>query len=100
VDGAQIRILEQVDEKGLGGLLQGLDCLALPAEARGGRVGQDIVANLAHEAREGEFEHEEVGRLLVSPDLAQRDRAGFVAVRSAGRNWVASWRVAKKSGGQ
>lgn len=55
MDGAQIRILEQVHEKGFGGFLQGLDGLALPPEAHGSRVRQDVAAYLAHEAREGEF---------------------------------------------
>ena len=31
VDGAQIRIVEEVDEEGFGGLLQGLNSLALPS---------------------------------------------------------------------
>ena len=44
----------------------------------------------AHQAREGQLEEEEVGGALVAPDLAQRDGAGFVAVRFA-RDGVACW---------
>lgn len=32
MDGAQVDVLEEVDEEGLGGLLQGLDRLRLPPE--------------------------------------------------------------------
>lgn len=44
VDGAQVDVLEEVDEEGLGGLLQGLDRLRLPPEllANGSEVDCDL----------------------------------------------------------
>ena len=44
---AQIRVLEQMDEKRLGRLLQRLDGLALPPETYCRRVWEDIAAYLA-----------------------------------------------------
>lgn len=79
-----------MDEECLGGFLQRLDGLALPPQAHSSREGQDITADFADEACEGEFQHEEIGGLLVSPDLAQGDRTWFIAVGSAGGDRIAS----------
>lgn len=47
VDGAQVDVLEEVDEEGLGGLLQGLDRLRLPPELLADRSEVDCdLANL------------------------------------------------------
>ena len=65
VDGAQVGVLEQADEVGLGGLLEGEEGKGLDAEvvAVGGfEVGGD----LADEALEGALPDEEVGGLLVA----------------------------------
>jgi len=72
----------------LGGLLQCLDRLALPPQARN---RQYVTADFADEPREGELQHQEVGRLLVPPDLAQRDRPGPVAVWPASGDGVAGY---------
>jgi hypothetical protein len=54
-------------------------------------MGQDVAAYLADEAREREFQHQEVGGMLVSPNLAQGNCAWFVAAGSAVRDGIASW---------
>ena len=50
MDRAEVRVLEQVDKEGLGGLLEGLDRLTLPPQAHGRRVGEDVAADLADES--------------------------------------------------
>jgi hypothetical protein len=45
VDGAQIRVVEEVDEEGFGGLLERLDSLALPSG--GACLGGDGLRNFA-----------------------------------------------------
>ncbi|KAJ6264706.1 hypothetical protein Dda_0856 [Drechslerella dactyloides] len=62
---AQVRVLKQVDEEGFGGLLQGLQGLALPAHRVGGAVevrvdNVDLLgADFADEAAEGELAQQE-----------------------------------------
>ena len=75
VDGAQVGVLEETNEVGLGSLLQGHDGGALEAE-----VGLEVLRDLAHEALERQLAHEELRRLLVAADLAERDGARAVAV--------------------
>ena len=65
VDGAQVRVLEEADEVGFGGLLEGEEGGGLEAEvvAVGGfEVGGD----LADEALEGALLDQELGGLLVA----------------------------------
>jgi hypothetical protein len=76
VDGAQVGVLEQAHQVRLGRLLQRKDGEGLEAE-----VGGERLRNLAHEALEGQLADEQVGALLELADLAQRHRAGAVAVR-------------------
>ena len=75
VDGTQVGVLEQADEVGLGGLLE---C------EHGGRletqVRLPVLGNLANQPLEGQLANQELGTLLVLANLAQRDRAGAVAV--------------------
>ena len=81
-----------------------MDSLALPAERLpvDGEEGETDFADLvgggerlerggegrggggAYEAREGEFEEEEIGAALVAADFAEGYGAGFVAAGSAG----------------
>ena len=75
VDGAEVGVLEQADEVGLGRLLEGHDRGGLEAEVR-----LEVLGDLTHEALEGQLAQEELGRLLVATDLAERDGAGPVAV--------------------
>lgn len=87
VDGAEIGVFEQVDEKRLGGLLQGLDRLRLPAQDLA--VRHEVDGDLADEAGEGELEEEQVGAALVAADLLERVGAGLVAVLFAGGSGIA-----------
>ena len=75
VDGAKVGVLEETDEVGLGGLLEGKDGRSLEAE-----VGLEVLGDLADEALEGELADEEVGGLLVTADLTESDGTGAVAV--------------------
>lgn len=75
VDGSQVGVLEEADEVGLGGLLEGQDGRRLEAQ-----VGLEVLGDLADQALEGQLADQEVGRLLVLADLAERDRTGAVAV--------------------
>src|SRR5574338_11993 len=89
VDGAQVGVLEQADEVGLAGLLQGHDGRALEAQ-----VGLEVLSYLTHEALEGELADEQLGARLVATDLPEGDRAGPVTVglldASGGRGALAS----------
>ncbi|XBJ10531.1 hypothetical protein VPH35_015383 [Triticum aestivum] len=75
VDGAEVGVLEEADEVGLGGLLQGGDGGGLEAE-----VGLEVLGDLADEALEGELADEQLRALLVLADLTERDGAGAEAV--------------------
>ncbi|CAH0367032.1 unnamed protein product, partial [Pelagomonas calceolata] len=94
VDRAEVRVLEEAHEVGLGGLLEREDGGALEAEVR-----LEVLRDLAHEALERQLAHEEFRGLLVAADLAERDRAGAVAVRlldaARGRG-----RLARRLGGE
>ena len=75
VDGAQVGVLEEADQVGLAGLLEGHDGGALEPE-----VGLEVLGDLSHQALEGQLADEELGGLLVPPDLSESDSAGPVPV--------------------
>jgi len=75
VDGAQVGVLEERGQVGFRGLLQGHDGVGLEAE-----VSLEVLGHLAHEALKGKLADEELGRLLVLADLAERHGAGPEAV--------------------
>ncbi|EJK66750.1 hypothetical protein THAOC_12298, partial [Thalassiosira oceanica] len=75
VDGAEVGILEEANEVGLGGLLEGEDGRSLEAE-----VALEVLGDLADEALERELADEEVGGLLVTADLTKGDGSGSVTV--------------------
>jgi hypothetical protein len=75
VDGAQVGVLEQRDEVGLDGLLEGADGRRLEAQVR-----LEVLGNLADETLEGQLSDEELGRLLVATDLAESDGTRLVPV--------------------
>ena len=75
VDGAQVGVLEEMHQVGLGRLLQGQDGGALEAQ-----VGLEVLGDLAHQALEGQLADEQLRGLLVLADLAQRHGARAVAV--------------------
>ena len=76
VDGAQVGVIEEADEVGLGGLLEREDGGALEAQ-----VGLEVLGDLADEALERELADQQVRGLLVPADLAV---AHFAGVGSGG----------------
>ena len=76
VDGAQVGVLEESNEVGLGGLLEGQDGGGLEPE-----VGLEVLGDLPDEPLEWKLPDEELGGLLVPPDLPQGDGSGPVPVR-------------------
>ena len=75
VDRAQVGVLEEANEVGLGSLLEGEDGRSLES-----KVALEVLRDLAHEALEGKLANEEVGGLLVPPDLAECHGTRAVAV--------------------
>ena len=76
VDGAEVGVLEEANEVRLSGLLEGEDGGSLEAQ-----VGLEVLGNLADQALERELADQELRRLLVAADLAERDGSRAVAVR-------------------
>jgi len=75
VDGAEVGILEEADEVGLSGLLEGEDGRSLEA-----KVALEVLGDLADEALERKLADEEVRGLLVTADLTKGDGSGSVTV--------------------
>ena len=75
VDGAQVGVLEETDEVGLGRLLQSHDGGALEAE-----VGLEVLGDLTDQALEGQLADQKLGALLVSPDLTEGHGTGTIPV--------------------
>ena len=75
VDRAQVGVLEEADQVCLGGLLQGNDSRRLEAQ-----VGLEVLGDLSDQALEGQLADQQLGRLLVAADLAERNGARAVAV--------------------
>jgi len=75
VDGAQVGVLEQAHQVGLGGLLQGQDGGGLEAQ-----VGLEVLGDLTHQALEGELADQQLGGLLVLADLTQSHGTGPIPV--------------------
>ena len=73
VDGAQVGVLKESDQVGLAGLLQSHDGAGLEPQ-----VSLEVLGNLPDEPLEGKLADEELGRLLVSPDLPEGDGTGPV----------------------
>jgi len=76
VNGGQVGVLEETDEVGLGGFLEGADGGGLEAE-----VGFEILRDFTDEALERELADEQLGGLLVATDLTESDRSWAVPVR-------------------
>jgi len=75
VDSAQVGVLEEADQVGLGSFLESSNGSRLEPE-----VGLEVLGNLPDETLEGELPDEELGGLLVPPDLTEGDGAGAVPV--------------------
>jgi hypothetical protein len=76
VDGAEVGVLEDADEVGLRSLLEGHDGGRLEPQ-----VGLEVLSDLTDQTLEGKLADEELGRLLVTPDLTEGDGARTIAVR-------------------
>lgn len=75
MDRAEVGVLKEADQVRLGGLLQGDDGRALEAQ-----VGLEVLGDLANQALEGPLADQQLCRLLVAADLAERHGARAVAV--------------------
>ena len=75
VDGAQVGVLKQTNKVGLAGLLEGHDGGGLEPE-----VSLEVLGDLPHQTLEGQLADEELGGLLVSPDLTESHSSGPVSV--------------------
>ena len=76
VDRAEVGVLEELGEVGLRCLLERHDGVRLEA-----KVSLEVLGHLADEALEREFSNEELGRLLILANLAERNGARPEAVR-------------------
>ena len=76
VDGAQVGVLEESNEVGLGSLLQSKDGGGLEPQ-----VGLEVLGDLPDESLEGKLPDEELGGLLVPSNLTKSDGSGSVPVR-------------------
>ena len=76
VDGAQVGVLEQADQVGLAGLLEGCDSRALEAQ-----VGLEVLGDLANQSLEWELADQQLSALLVATDLTESNSTWAVSVR-------------------
>ena len=76
VDRAQVRVLEQAHHKRLGRLLQSVDGCRLESQ-----VALVVGRDLSDQSLERQLSDEQLSRLLVLPDLSERDCAGPESVR-------------------
>ena len=75
VDGAEIGVLKETDEVGLGSLLQGKNGRGLET-----KVGLEVLRDLANQTLEWQFAQKELGRLLVTTNLTKSNSARPVAM--------------------
>jgi len=75
MDGAKVSVLEETNEVGLGGFLEGEDSGALETE-----VVLVLSSDLTHESLEWELADEELSALLESADFAEGNGAWSEAV--------------------
>jgi len=76
VNGAEVSVLKETNEVGLGGLLEGGDSGALEAE-----VSLEVLRNLTNQALERELPDQKLCALLVLPNLAESHRPRPESVR-------------------
>merc|ERR1719483_59723 len=88
MDGAQVGILEQSNQVGLGSLLKGHDSRGLETQ-----VGLEILSDFPDQTLEWEFPDQQFSGLLIPPDLPEGNSAGTITVRfldtSGGRGRLA-----------
>ena len=76
VDGAEVGVLEERDQIGLGGFLKSDDRSSLES-----KVVLEILGDLTNESLERQLAHQKFGGLLVATDLSKSDGSGSVSVR-------------------
>ena len=76
MDGAEIGVLKQANEVRLSSFLEGPNGGRLEPE-----ISLEVLGNFPNETLEGQLADEELGGLLVPPDLTESDSAGAVPVR-------------------
>jgi len=75
MDGAHVGVLEESDQVGFGGFLEGHHGGALESS-----LDLDFVGNLFDKSLEGELSHQELGGSLVLPDFSDGHGSGFETV--------------------
>ena len=75
MDGAQVGVLKETHKVGLGGLLESHHGGALETQ-----IGLEVLGDFPDETLEGQLADEQLGGLLVSPDLPKGHSAGPVSV--------------------
>jgi len=76
VDGAQVGVLKQTDQVGLRRFLESSDGSALETQ-----VGLEVLSDLTNQTLEWQLADQQLGRLLVTPDLTESHGSGPVPVR-------------------
>ena len=89
MDGAEVGVLEETNEVGLGSFLEGHDGRRLETE-----ISLEVLGDLTDKTLEGELADEKLGALLVSTDLTESHGTGPVPMgfldSSCGRSRFAS----------
>jgi len=68
VDGAQVGVLEETDQVGLGSLLQSHDSAGLESQ-----VSLEVLGDLTDKTLEGQLADQQLSGLLVTPNLTEGD---------------------------
>ena len=75
MDGAQVGVFKETNQVSLRGFLEGHDGRGLETE-----VSLEVLGNLTDQTLEGQLPDQELGALLVTPDLTEGDGAGPVTM--------------------
>ena len=70
MDGAEVGVLKDADQVGLGGFLEGHDGRGLESE-----IGLEVLGDLTDKSLEGQLADQKLSRLLVAADLTKGDGA-------------------------
>tara|TARA_Y100001956_G_C4099500_1_gene176926 strand:- start:516 stop:911 length:396 start_codon:yes stop_codon:yes gene_type:complete len=76
VDSAQVGVLEETDQVGFAGFLQGQDSRALESQ-----ISLEVLSDFTYETLEWQFPDEELSALLVTSDLTESNGSWPVPVR-------------------
>ena len=76
MDGTQVGVLKQTNQISLTGLLESHDSRALESQ-----VSLEVLGNFSHQTLEGQLPDQELGAMLVSPNLSQGDSSRLESVR-------------------